>query len=269
MTTTPDPPDWDQALADLLATEAAPSAGADGGGGRGHGGDGRGAGAGPGDPSEAAGGTAGAVFEPVESAPEVAVLVFGVGDQWLLAALLKGPQLAARTLAAEGMGMAVLDDAAEEAAAEAARTASATLRGQQLLLMRRGESADPAAGDIQASVYLDGREVQRVSPGLVLADSPQLLEDLLIDPDAAAPALAKAVSVAEVSAAEAIGIIGRSVSAARKARRGRRVANHGDQAGTGGSGGSGGFDGPGGPGGLSGAEDPPPDPGPGAPGGTE
>jgi hypothetical protein len=124
-------------------------------------------------------------------------------------------------------------------------------------LLRRGESADPAAGDIQASLFLDGRETARVSPGLVLADSPQLLEDLLIDPDAAAPALAGAVSVAEVTAAEAIGIIGRSVSAARKARRGRRLRNHGDGFGPGGGDHFGGPGGPGGPEGPSGAKDPP------------
>ncbi|MDR0594629.1 MAG: hypothetical protein LBG60_15555 [Bifidobacteriaceae bacterium] len=145
-----------------------------------------------------------------------------MGDEWLLAALLKGPQIAAKALAAAGLGMAVLDSAAEEDAIKAAEAVSATLRGQPILLLRRGESADPAAGDIQAYLYLEGQAVQRISPGLVLAQSPQLLEDLLIDPEAAAAALAHAVDVKSLSAAEAIGIIGRSVSAARRARRGRR-----------------------------------------------
>ncbi|MDR1634412.1 MAG: hypothetical protein LBS27_05720 [Bifidobacteriaceae bacterium] len=203
MTTAPDPGDWDQALTDLLAAEEASADGAGLGG-----------------------------FEAGEQAPEVAVLVLGVGEPWLLAALLKGPQIAARALAAEGIGLAVLEDPAEEAALEAARTASGTLRGQQLLLLRRGESADPAAGDVQAYIYVDGQEVQRVSPGLVLAQAPQLLEDLLIDPAAAARALDRAIRVADVSAAEAIGIIGRSVGSARKARRGRRPRAAGDSGGT-------------------------------------
>ncbi|MDR1441939.1 MAG: hypothetical protein LBJ02_06085 [Bifidobacteriaceae bacterium] len=157
-----------------------------------------------------------------DNAPDVAVLLLGVADKWLLAAILKGPQIAARALTAEGLGVAVLDDPAEEAALEAARTASDTLRGQQILLLRRGESTDLAAGDIQAYLYTDGDGPQKVSPGLVLAQSPQVLEDLLIDPQAAAPALAGAVDVSGLSAAEAIAIIGRSVSAARKAKRARR-----------------------------------------------
>ncbi|MDR2379249.1 MAG: hypothetical protein LBD70_07495 [Bifidobacteriaceae bacterium] len=187
------PPDdgWDQALAELLAgqSEAAP--------------------------------------EAAPEAAQSAVLAFGIGDKRLLAALLKGPGIAARALDADGMGMAVLDDPSEQAAIGAARTASGTLRGQQVLLLRRGESADPAAGDIQAYLYLDGLERQRISPGLVLARSPQLLEDLLIDPESAASALAGAVDVTKLSAADAIAIIGRSVGAARKAARGRRSRGRG------------------------------------------
>ncbi|MDR2373010.1 MAG: hypothetical protein LBD77_02675 [Bifidobacteriaceae bacterium] len=218
MTTHPDH-NWDEALAELLADEASA----------------------PGPAPEAAPPPAEASPPPAEASPlaaeasplaaEAAVLALGVGDKWLLAALLKGPQIAARTLSAEGLGLAVLDDPSEAAAVKAAETASGTLRGQQVLLIHRGESADLAAGDIQAYLYVDGERRHRVSPGLVLAQSPQLLEDLLIDPDAAAPALARAVDVSQVSAADAIAIIGRSVSAARRAKRGRRARGAGERGG--------------------------------------
>ncbi|MDR1189141.1 MAG: hypothetical protein LBK95_17095 [Bifidobacteriaceae bacterium] len=201
MTTAPDH-NWDEALADLLATETE-LGGASG-------------------PAPGVEPPHGWSQPEAQAAPEAAVLALGIGDKWLLAALLKGPQIAARALASEGLGLAVLDDPAEESATKAAETASGTLRGQHILLLRRGESADPAAGDIQAYLYLDGQSRQRVSPGLVLAQSPQLLEDLLIDPDSAARALAGAVDVSKISAADAIAIIGRSVSASRRAKRGWR-----------------------------------------------
>jgi hypothetical protein len=195
VTTAPDN-NWDAALADLLAAEQVGGSG------------------------QATGSASGLASNTDQVIEESAVLALGIGDKWLLAALLKGPQIAARALTAEGLGLAVLDDPAEQAAMKAAETASGTLRGQHILLLHRGESSDPAAGDIQAYLYIDGTECQRVSPGLVLAQSPQVLEDLLIDPDAAAPALVGAIDVAQMSAADAIAIIGRSVSAARKSKRG-------------------------------------------------
>jgi hypothetical protein len=157
------------------------------------------------------------------AAPEAAVLVFGVGDKHLLAAFLKGPQIAARTVASRGMGFAVLDCAAETEAIRAARTASDTLKGVPVFLMRHGATEDPAAADIQAYLYVDGEEIQRPAPGLVLAQSPPLLEDLLIDAEAAEAALARAVDGSALSPADAIGIIGRSMSGGtRRALRRRR-----------------------------------------------
>jgi hypothetical protein len=204
--------DWDDALAALLAAEggkrpASPLR----------------PGAPPVDDAASAGpdNPAGADVATEPAPPDVAVLVFGVGDAELLAALLKGPQIGARTLAAEGMGLAVLDHAGEVEALAAARTASATLKGVPVFLLRRGPTEDPSGSDIQGYLYVEGEERQRVSPGLALAQSPQLLEDLLIDPEAAEAALARAVDVNQLSAAEAIAIIGRNVGSRpfRKARR--------------------------------------------------
>jgi hypothetical protein len=152
---------------------------------------------------------------------EVAVMVLAVPDKRLLAAFLKGPQIAARTLAAGGMGFAVLDSPAEAAAMQAARAASTTLKGIPVFLMRRGATDDPAGADMQAYLYVDGEVRQRVSPGLALGQSPQLLEDLLIDAEAADAALRGAVDVSALTAAEAIGIIGRNF-AGRPGGRGRR-----------------------------------------------
>jgi hypothetical protein len=149
---------------------------------------------------------------------ETAVLVLGVGDKRLLAAFLKGPRVAARTLAAGGMGFAVLDDPAEEAALAAARTASSTLRGVPVFLLRRGPTKDPAGADIQGYLWVDGVVRQRVPAGLALARAPQLLEDLLIDPEAAEVALAEAVSVEELSPADAIAIIGRNLRRSKRKR---------------------------------------------------
>jgi hypothetical protein len=162
---------------------------------------------------------------PGEEPParEVAVLVLGVPDARLLAAFLKGPQIGAKTLAAEGMGFAVLDQPSEDEAIEAARTASGTLIGVPVFLMHRGPTADPSGADIQAYLYVDGEERQRISPGLALAQSPKLLEDLLIDPEAADSALARAVDVTELAPAEAIGIIGRNVRAKGGPRRRRQA----------------------------------------------
>lgn len=146
-------------------------------------------------------------------AREVAVLVLGVRDKRLLAALLKGPQIEARTVAAGAMGFAVLNNPGEQAALGAARTASSTLKGVPVLLMRRGPSDDPAAGDIQAYFFVDGEEHEKVAPGLALAQAPQLLEDLLIDPDAASEALRDAVDVRQLTPMEAIAIIARRAGA--------------------------------------------------------
>jgi hypothetical protein len=157
------------------------------------------------------------------AAREVAVLVFGVRGKRLLAALLKGPQIKARTLDAEGMGFAVLDDPSEAAALGAARTASSTLKGVPVFLMRRGPSADLGAEDIQAYFFVDGQERERVAPGLALAQSPQLLEDLLIDPEAAEAALRSAVDVSLLTPMDAIAIIARRAGApGRRPKRKRR-----------------------------------------------
>ncbi|MDR0626726.1 MAG: hypothetical protein LBG11_05615 [Bifidobacteriaceae bacterium] len=230
MTTTPDD-NWDQALADLLAGDvaAAPETKL---GSR----ENKSAGSDPVGSISVGAGTAGSpppedqgpghdgrpALESATKAPQAAVLALGIGDKWLLAALLKGPKIAARAVVAEGLGLAVLDDPTEAAAISAAQTASGTLKGQHVLLLRRGESVDPAAGDIQAYLYVDGRELQRVSPGLVLAQSPQLLEDILIDPEAAKRGLAGAIDVNEFSPADAIAVIQRVGSASRRGRRGQR-----------------------------------------------
>jgi hypothetical protein len=152
-------------------------------------------------------------------------LVLAVGSAYLLAALLKGPRIAARTMASEGMGFAYLDNPAEQAALEAARTASSTLKSVPVCLVRFGETEDHAASDLQAYLYVDGELRQRLAPGLALARSPQILEDLLIHPDEAEAALARSVNVTKLTAAEAIGIIGRSLGARemRKRRRGRKA----------------------------------------------
>jgi hypothetical protein len=198
---------WDQALEELLSSPGAPPAGqarplAPGGAALDD--------SAPPPPSAAPGGWPGPGDGLGEAAPparQVAVLVLGVSGKRLLAALLKGPQIAARTLAEGGMGFAVLDNPAEAAALEAARTASATLKGVPLFLMRLGPSQDPAAGDIQAYLFIDGELRERVAPGLALAQSPQLLEDLLIDPEAAEAALEAAIDVGQLTAAEAISVI--------------------------------------------------------------
>jgi hypothetical protein len=68
---------------------------------------------------------------------------------------------------------------------------------------------DPAGSDIQAYLYLNGKQREPVPPGLALAQSPQLLEDLLIDPEVADQALQQAVDVTALTPAEAIKIIAR------------------------------------------------------------
>jgi hypothetical protein len=226
---------WDEALADLLAEEApggaAPADGARPAGGSAAGGrPGPAALGGAGPAGSAALGAADRAADGGEEPPEVAVLVFAVPDELLLAAFLKGPQIAAKTLSAGGMGFAVLDHPTEAEALEAARTASATLKGVPVFLMHRGPTANPAGADMQAYLYVDGEERQRVAPGLALAQSPQLLEDLLIDPEAAEDALAEAVDVTELTPADAIAIIGRSLSARADRRRWRKRKGQADAA---------------------------------------
>jgi hypothetical protein len=150
--------------------------------------------------------------------PTVAVLVAGIADPRLYAALLKGPKVQARCVVEAGVGMALLDDPGEEASMAAAETASSMLKGLQMILVRRGPSEDPGAGDMQARLYTDGKEVESVSPGLLLANSPQLLEDLLLDPEAAAPAVEAGVHTEDLSVTDAMEAITRGSG---KKRRGR------------------------------------------------
>ncbi|MDR1393890.1 MAG: hypothetical protein LBJ62_07990 [Bifidobacteriaceae bacterium] len=152
---------------------------------------------------------------------EVAVLVFDVSDKRLLAALLKGPQIAARTLAFIGGGVAVLDHSSEADSLEAARAASSALPDYPICLLHRGPSEDPAAGEIQARCFLGGADQGTIGPGLVLAPGPQLLEDLLIDPQAADKALEEAVDVSTLGAAEAMRIITRHAAKLARLRRRR------------------------------------------------
>jgi hypothetical protein len=91
-----------------------------------------------------------------------------------------------------------------------------------VFLVRRGPGDDPGAGDIQAYFFVDGDERERVAPGLALAQSPQLLEDLLIDPEAADLALRGAVDVTLLTPMEAIAIIARKAGADRRPRRKRK-----------------------------------------------
>jgi hypothetical protein len=158
------------------------------------------------------------VIPEEETQPKVAVLVAGIADPQVYAALLKGPKVAARCVAEAGVGMALLDDAEESAALDSAARASAMLRGLQMILVRRGPSDDPAAGDMQAYLYIDGEQSDTVSPGLLLANSPQLLEDLLLDPEAAAPVLAKGVYTEDLSVADAMGAITRRGGRKRRGR---------------------------------------------------
>jgi hypothetical protein len=193
--TAPAEPDgWDAALADLLASEA----GGTGGAGK----------AGDGLPPAPPAPELDLSGPPAEPKPrEVAVLVVRARDATLLAAVLKGPRVDALALVKDGLGMAVLDDPTEAAALAAASRLSDTVGQETVLLLHRGPSDNPGAADLQAYQYQAGQEVASLAAGLVLAQLPQVLEDLLIDPEEGDKALRYAVHTGDLTTQQAIAII--------------------------------------------------------------
>jgi hypothetical protein len=163
----------------------------------------------PGDPDE----------PPELNLPEVAVLVIPCDDASLLAALLKGPKVDARVIVKEGLGFAVLANPTEAAALTAVVGVSRTLTDVPILLLHRGPSDNPGAADLQAYHYENGQEQATLPGGLVLAQSPQVLEDLLIDPPEAERALRHAIDSGEMTVEQAIRIIHNDRR--RRPRRGR------------------------------------------------
>jgi hypothetical protein len=74
----------------------------------------------------------------------------------------------------------VLDDAEEQSAHDAGRTLSTAMVGAAVVLLRRGPSEDPAAADVQVYHYQRGMRTPASAPGLVLANLPVEVEDLLL-----------------------------------------------------------------------------------------
>jgi hypothetical protein len=113
---------------------------------------------------------------------EVALLLLDRYSKRLMAALMKAVGVDAHTFESEGLAIAVLADPTEDAALKAAEAVSKALKSQIVCLFHRGPSINPAATDLQGNAFLDGRAMQLRAPGLFLAQAPELLEDLLVEP---------------------------------------------------------------------------------------
>jgi hypothetical protein len=136
----------------------------------------------------------------------VALLVTQVAEAEPLAAVCSLAGVQADVVASGVGAMAVLRD--PRAGAAAAAGVSRLLAGTQLVLLER------RAGAIAATTWSGGTQGEDVAPGLVLAEGPTLLEDLLLG-DLAAAEVDGAVASTGISRFKALRLL------TRVGRRGR------------------------------------------------
>jgi hypothetical protein len=150
--------------------------------------------------------------------PPVAVLLTGLPSVDLLVALCSLSDVAAWVGLTDAGAVAVLDDAGEEGAHEAAARLSQAMQGASVALLRRGPSEDPAAQDMQVVAYAAGVRGEMLPPGLVMAQLPVQVEDLVLGL-VEAPQLKDAVHSRTVSAVQATKLL---VKGARRLRKSMR-----------------------------------------------
>ena len=162
---------WDQALEDLLARPGADSGAAPD--------------AGPQD-AEASLGKGEAV--------RVGVLVSPFAQPEVLAWALGQLDIAGLCLPAGIITLAVLDDPTEASTRQAGIDLSKALAQGEAVALWRGPSDHPTASDMQAFIC-QGGEVETIeAPGLLLAQMPEPIEDVLVDPEGSGGLLATGVS---------------------------------------------------------------------------
>ena len=117
-------------------------------------------------------------FDPTTLAakdrPELALLVTRVADPRALAALCALTQVAADIVGTEGGAVAMLQDLSEDAPQQAAAKVSKAMGSIDVLLVLR------TSGQISVTKYDGGSDLGDVPPGLVLATSTELVEDLIV-----------------------------------------------------------------------------------------
>jgi hypothetical protein len=137
------------------------------------------------------------------------------------AAWLATAKVRAVVVPSEAGAVAVLDDPAERAAHDGARRLSSALTGAPVVLVRRGPSEDPGAADVQVTAHTPEGEIPAPAPGLVLANLPVVVEDLLLG--LAEPReVSGAVDSAALSGGDALRTVAKAARAARAARRAGR-----------------------------------------------
>jgi hypothetical protein len=163
-----------------------------------------------------------------DAVPRRALLLVPVADAALAAGLLRLTSVDAQIVPTDMGPVAVLAKAEESSAHEAARSLSDALDGATIVLLRRGPSDDPAAGDVQAVTYQRGDRLPVSSPGAMLANLPLDVEDLLlgiVDP-ADLPGVVDSRSLTGPAATRlllgAVRATRKSARAARRAARRRR-----------------------------------------------
>jgi hypothetical protein len=106
------------------------------------------------------------------------LIVTAVERAELLAAICKLSSLRCLAVPTAAGAVAVLKSP-DEVSSEAAGIALSGSLGD-VLALRRGPSDDPAASDIQAVPYHGGVAGEAAAPGLILANLPEAIEDLLL-----------------------------------------------------------------------------------------